>query len=77
MLGQIFALPLKVPTEPIMFIWVIPISLSIALVYKSIRLEKMSLQLFLREVFLLFITIVGTLIGSGVVLWGFTVLVYR
>jgi hypothetical protein len=60
-----------------MFIWVIPISLSIALVYKSIRLEKMSLQLFSREVFLLFITIVGTLICSGVVLWGFTVLVYR
>lgn len=67
-LGQIFTEPLPVPTRPISLLWALPICLSIALVYKAIKLENFRVRLYLREVLLLFITIIGFLIAVAVVL---------
>ena len=77
MLASLFKLPLAVPTNPMMFIWIFPISLAIALVYKAIRLEDFSFTYIFKEVLFLFMTIVGTLMASALLLWGITLIVYR
>ena len=61
-LAQLFAQPTYLPTHIITQLWVLPICLSIALVYKDIKLEDFKPALFVREVILLFFTIVGFLI---------------
>ena len=61
-LAQLFTQPTYLPTHIFTQLWVLPICLSIALVYKAIKLEDFRPVLFVREVFLLFVTIVGFLI---------------
>ena len=58
----LFAQPLQVPTRPASLLWALPICMSIAVVYKAIKLEQFKGGLFLREVLLLFGTIVGFLV---------------
>ena len=68
-LAQLFAQPTYLPTHIITQLWVLPICLSIALVYKAIKLEDFKPALFVREVILLFFTIVGFLILVAVCLY--------
>ena len=67
-IGQIFTQPLPVPTRSVSLLWALPICLSIALVYKATKLENFRFKLYLREVLLLFITIIGFLIAVAVAL---------
>jgi len=62
-----FARPLEIPTTPVSLLWALPISLSIAVVYKALKLPEFRTRLFLREVALLFATIVGflALVAAG------------
>jgi len=69
-LGQLFSQPLDIPTSALSFLWTLPICLSIALVYKALKLETIELRMFVREVALLFSTIVGFLILVAIVLLG-------
>ena len=62
LLAQVFSRPLEIPTEAISLLWALPICLSIALVYKAIKLEPFKTAVFVREVLLLFGTIVGFLV---------------
>lgn len=55
-------MPLDVPTSPGGLLWALPICLIIASVYKAIKLEAFRWPLFVREVLLLFATIIGFLI---------------
>ena len=66
-LAQWFARPLEIPTTPVSLLWALPISLSIAVVYKALKLPEFRPRLFLREVALLFATIVGflALVAAG------------
>lgn len=75
LLAQLFRQPLRIPTEPVSFLWLIPICLSIALVYKSIKLEVLTPAILIREVIFLFITIVGFLIIVALCLLGIARLV--
>ncbi|MCP4712137.1 MAG: hypothetical protein GY869_26235 [Planctomycetes bacterium] len=68
-LAQLFTRPTDMPTLIITQLWVLPICLSIALVYKAIKLEDFKPALYVREVILLFGTIVGFLIIVAAVLF--------
>ena len=68
LLCQTLVKPLEVATTPAGLLWSLPISLCIAMVYKAIKLEKFRMSLFIREVVLLFATIIGFLIMVGIVL---------
>lgn len=67
-MATLFAQPVEVPTTTIGLLWALPISLTISMVYKAIKLPSWQTKLYLREVALLFITIVGFLILVAVVL---------
>ena len=69
-LGQIFIKPLDVPTNPTSLLWALPVCLCIAMVHKAVKLESFEPGLVVREVLYLFLTIVGFLILSAVVLVG-------
>ena len=75
LLAQLFRQPIRIPTEPASLLWVLPICLSIALVYKSIKLEVLTPAILLREVAFLFITIIGFLIVVALCLLGIARLV--
>jgi len=68
LLGQTLVGPLEVPTTPAGLLWALPISMFIAMVYKAIKLEEFRTGLFVREVLLLFVTIIGFLLLVGVIL---------
>ena len=60
-LAELFSQPLYVPTSALSLLWALPICLSIAVVYKAIKMETIRPKIFVREVLLLFITIIGFL----------------
>jgi hypothetical protein len=60
-LAELLSQPLYVPTKALSLLWALPICLSIAVVYKAIKMETMRPRIFVREVLLLFVTIVGFL----------------
>ncbi|MBN2211351.1 MAG: hypothetical protein JW709_08145 [Sedimentisphaerales bacterium] len=68
LLGQVLLKPLEVSTTPAGLLWALPISFCIALVYKAIKLDEFRLRLFVREVILLFATIIGFLILVAVIM---------
>ena len=65
----LFMEPVDVPTEPASLLLLLPLCLSIALVYKAIKLEPFRLGRYAWEVVLLFATMVGFLaLVAGVLL---------
>ena len=66
MTAWLFREPLAVPMAPISLLWALPVCLSIAAVYKAIKIEPFGVGLFAREVLLLFGTIVGVLILAAI-----------
>ena len=58
----IFQTPMYIPTRPAAILWLLPLALTIALVYKAIKLEPFRPETFVREVLLLFATMVGFLV---------------
>ena len=69
MLAKLFTQPSYIPTDITSLLWAIPICLSIAVVYKAIKIEHFEPGYFAREVSLLFVTIIGFLIVVAVALW--------
>jgi hypothetical protein len=67
---RLFTTPAYIPTDITSLLWALPICLSIAVVYKAIKLEQFTTGYFAREVSLLFITIIGFLVVVAMVLWG-------
>jgi len=68
LLSQVFVQPLEVPTRALALLWALPISLTIAIVYKAIKLPNLEKNLYLREVILLFLWIIGCLILAALIL---------
>ena len=64
----IFTEPMFLPTEPVSLLWVIPICLSVSLVYKAIKIEEFRPGIFVREVAFLFGTIIVFLLVIAIVL---------
>lgn len=69
-LAQLFRQPMNISTTATSLLWVLPIGLGISLVYKAIKLEEITPRLFVREVSLLFVTGLGMLLVTMVVLLG-------
>lgn len=61
---------MNISTTATSLLWVLPIGLGISLVYKAIKLEEITPRLFVREVALLFVTGLGMLLVTMVVLLG-------
>jgi hypothetical protein len=68
MLAQLFTEPMYLPTTWVSLLWVLPICLSVSLVYKAIKIEEFRPGLFVREVLFLFGTIFVFLVVIAVVL---------
>jgi len=64
----LFTEPMYLPTTPASLLWVIPICLSVSLVYKAIKIEEFRPGLFIREVALLFGTIIVFLLVIAFIL---------
>ena len=56
------SMPIRIPTDVTSLLWALPICLSISVVYKAIKIEEFTLPGYLKEVGLLFTTIIGFLI---------------
>ena len=66
----LFSMPLDVPTKALSLLWVIPIGLTMSLVCKAVKMDEIKPGPFLREVMLLFLTGIGMLVFTGLVLLG-------
>ncbi len=63
-----FRAPLDIPTAPASLLWMFPLLISIAIVYKATRLRVLFWRRFFLEVLVLFLTLSGFMILAGVVL---------
>ncbi len=70
MIAQILHQPLNIPTTWPALFWAMPVCLSIALVYKALKLEDLRWGVFIREVALLTVTILGFMILTAIGLLG-------
>ncbi len=64
-----FTSPIEIGCEPESLLWLLPLVLSIAIVYKATKLKEVSLYKYTREVVLLFGSIMGFMILAAVVLY--------
>lgn len=60
--------PVDIPTTPASLLWMFPLLLSIAVVYKTTRIRVLFWKTFVREVLILFLTLSGFMILAGIVL---------
>ena len=63
-----FTAPVHIGTNPWYMLWMLPLAAAIAVIYKVTKLPKISAWHFLREVALLFGSIVVFVVVAGVVL---------
>ena len=70
-----FTSPIQVPTTPQSLLWLVPLTASLAIVYKATKLPKITAGKFLRESITLFGSIVVFLAITGVVLYAIAWLV--
>ena len=64
-----FTAPVEIPTDPWSFLWMLPLIAGIALVYKALKLPKISAMNLIKETFVLICTISVFLFGVAVVLY--------
>lgn len=74
MLGQAYSLlatftaPQRINTDPKSLLWVLPLAAAVALVYKAIKLDKITARSYIRETVLLFASIVVVIVVAGLIL---------
>lgn len=61
-------MPVRVPTTIAGQLWALPICLSIAIVYKTLKLKTFDKKTVVRETGFLFLTIIGFLLLAAVIL---------
>lgn len=64
-----FMHPIKFANTPASLLWMLPLVLIIASVYKATKVEKVEAGSFIRESLTLFATIMGFMIVIAIVLW--------
>jgi hypothetical protein len=64
-----FTAPEEIGTEPKSVLWMLPLAMSIAVVYKVTKVQKIKAGNFIKEALVLFGSIVVFIIVSAVVLW--------
>lgn len=63
-----FTAPLNIDTTPLSMLWMFPLLISIAIVYKTTRLRVMFFKRLMMESLVLFLTLSGFMILAGIVL---------
>lgn len=66
-----FVSPIDIGTTPQSTLWMLPLALSIAIVYKATKLSKITTAIFIKETALLFGSIVAVLALAAVSLYIF------
>jgi hypothetical protein len=64
-----FTAPEEIKMNPQSMLWMLPLAAAIAIVYKAIKLDRLSPKYFIKEAFLLFASIVVFIIVASAVLW--------
>lgn len=64
-----FTSPMTIGTNPLSTLWILPLAAAIAIVYKATKLVKIKPSDFIKEVAILWGTIVVCMIAAGVVLF--------
>jgi small-conductance mechanosensitive channel len=67
-----FTIPLRVGTDPASMLWLLPLVVSIAVVYKSTKVYQIQLWPFTKESAVLFGSIVVFILVAAVILYGIT-----
>ena len=70
-----FSSPMEVPTNPQSLLWLIPLTASLAFVYKATKLPKITVGNFIKESATLLASIVVFLAVTALVLYGIAWLV--
>jgi len=70
-----FTMPERVGVTPLSMLWLLPLALSIAVVYKATKVRKIRAVNFIKESVVLFASIVVFMLITAVVLLGFAWLV--
>jgi len=63
-----FTAPEQLTTEPVTVLWLLPLAASIAVVYKATKVASIKPLEFIKEVVILFISIVGFVVISALAL---------
>lgn len=64
-----FTSPMDIGTTPGSMLWLLPLALSIAVVYKATKLRELTVWKYGKEIVMLFGSIVGFMVISGLVLF--------
>jgi hypothetical protein len=67
-----FTTPMRIPTDPASVLWLLPLVVSIAVVYKATKVHRIQPWPFARESALLFGSIVVFIVVAAVILFGVT-----
>lgn len=70
-----FTRPMDIPTNPASMLWMFPVLLAIATVYKATKIRVIFLPNFIRQVVILFATVSVFMVFLGVVLIFFVQLI--
>jgi hypothetical protein len=65
-----FTTPMKIGTDPVSMLWLLPLVASIAIVYKATKVHQVRLQPFARETAVLFGSILVFIVVAAVILYG-------
>ncbi len=71
MLGS-FTTPMRIDTNPASMLWLLPLVVSISVVYKATKVYKIHLWPFARESAVLFGSIIVFIVVAAVILYGIT-----
>jgi hypothetical protein len=64
-----FTAPIDINTDPLSLLWLFPLAIAIAVVYKATKVPVMQPRLFLKETITLLISIITFVVVTAVVLY--------
>lgn len=67
-----FATPMRIGTDPVSMLWLLPLVAAIAIVYKATKVHKVRLQPFAKEAATLFGSIIVFIVVAALILYGLT-----
>ncbi len=67
-----FTTPMRIGTDPVSMLWLLPLVVSIAVVYKATKVNRIRLWPFAKESAVLFGSIVVFIVVAAVILYGVT-----
>lgn len=63
-----FTSPVHIGTDPVMMLWMFPLLAAIAIIYKATKMRVLFWGRFVREVLILFATLIGFMLTAIIVL---------